>query len=681
MRVKVSFHNTITATLISTRSPHLSDVPPPQSLSSLFESQAVCFLTQEGKFLWGSPSFMASLGGYDASADNPDKDVFVAAGQLEEESFEISETAAPEEIFLEAVRTPVRLGDSEAWMVTLVPSKAHKSRAEEISHFQTIAENAPVATFFSGGGLRLEYVNLRFCDLVGTPKEKIVGTGWLRNLPAATATGLSSAFEQALHGVRVEETIEVEGGEQSLLVKVEPLSSPRGGAGFIGIIEDVTERAATYAQLLHQAGHDALTGLPNRATLWNELKRLLPGNSGDMAVLFIDLDNFKLLNDSLGHDVGDELLIRLSHKLQRTVRRGDIVARYGGDEFILVGCGVRNENDAALFAKRVLDAVVEPVDLKGVLFTPSASIGVALAQSSHKDPQDIIKDADMAMYKAKKSGKNRWSLCDDETRRSQRDRLLLITDLRLALEQNELELHYQPIVDLKTGALTKVEAFARWEHPERGPIAPLDFIPLVEDANLSDELTRFTLSTACNQMHLWAEKLDALAPPKVSINISIGQVTENLIPLLKRTLESNGLQPSQLCLEVTESTVMSSRDGVRERLIELSRMGVNLSIDDFGTGVFSLTYLRDLPVKTLKVDSTFVSDLTGQGQEAEQARTTVAAVIALASSLGMEAIAEGVETAEQAQTLLDLGCHRAQGFFFHAAVTPSGIESFVGGTQ
>ena len=439
---------------------------------------------------------------------------------------------------------------------------------------------------------------------------------------------------------------------------------------------DVTERRRFEAALAHQATHDALTDLPNRALLLDHLGLALAraerGTTG-VALLFLDLDRFKSVNDGFGHEAGDELLVAVAGRLSEVLRPADTVARLGGDEFVILCEDVVDEHHAVAVAQRVL-ALIEskPFALQGSEVDVTASIGIALSPGGDgAHPEALLRDADAAMYRAKDLGRARLELFDESMRRRSAERLRLADELAESLDRGEIVLHYQPCVSLATGRVTAVEALARWDHPQRGLLGPVEFIELAEETGLIVGLGLRVLTEACNQARRWADGLGADAP-RVHVNLSARQLTAaNLAVLVRRVLEASGLAPDRLCLEITESVLMDDAPAVIEALRRLKDIGVVLAIDDFGTGYSSLSYLRRFPVDVLKVDQTFIH---GLGPDPEDS-AIVAAIVSLAETLGLEAIAEGVETREQLEQLRELGCESAQGYLFATAGRPRGHHS------
>jgi diguanylate cyclase (GGDEF)-like protein/PAS domain S-box-containing protein len=440
---------------------------------------------------------------------------------------------------------------------------------------------------------------------------------------------------------------------------------------------DVTERRRLEKDLAHQATHDSLTGLPNRVLLLDHLELALARAQRDnrlVALLYLDLDRFKQVNDTQGHDAGDELLAQAARRISRVVRPSDTVARLGGDEFVILCDDVDDETHATAVAHRVAAAIeARPFVLGDVEMPVSASIGIALSVGGEAHPEALLRDADAAMYRAKDLGRNRLEIYDESMRRRTAHRLELSEQLASGIEAGEIAVRFQPCVDLITGRVTCVEALARWEHPERGELSPHEFISLAEETGLIVGLGLRVLSTACEHGRRWEQRFGADAP-RVHVNLSARQFTTSNLPVLVQgVLEGSGLTPSRLCLEITESVLMEDASAVIDTLWELKAIGVTLAIDDFGTGYSSLSYLRRFPVDVLKVDQSFVA---GLGPDPEDS-TIVAAIVNLADTLELEAIAEGVETADQVERLQSLGCRLAQGFYFSRPDTPDVITAMI----
>jgi diguanylate cyclase (GGDEF)-like protein/PAS domain S-box-containing protein len=448
------------------------------------------------------------------------------------------------------------------------------------------------------------------------------------------------------------------------------------------VTRDISERKAFEARLAHEATHDPLTGLPNRTLFLDRLGVALSRaerTGRRVAVLFCDLDQFKVVNDSLGHGAGDQLLCLLADRLRSTIRPGDTVARFGGDEFVVLCDDLTEHDDATLIAERIGAAVRQPCRVGSTNETEvfvSISVGIALtcAQDGTPEPDALIRDADAALYRAKARGRNRSEVFDEHLRASAVDRLDIETSLRRALERKELFVAYQPNVDLATGRIVGVEALLRWAHPERGLLLPADFIGVAEETGLIVPIGAWVLHQACSQAVQWQAALGASEQLLVAVNLSGRQVDHPDIAYdIAGVMADTGCDPERVILEITESVVMRDPLATEKTLSDLKGLGVLLAVDDFGTGYSSLAYLRRFPVDLLKVDRAFVD---GLGQD-QSDTAIVAAVVSLAHTLGLRAIAEGVETAEQLAELRVLGCDMAQGYFMARALDAASVESLL----
>jgi len=435
--------------------------------------------------------------------------------------------------------------------------------------------------------------------------------------------------------------------------------------------EEVTDRKRVEESLLHQAMHDSLTGLPNRHRFMERLGESLfrfNQGAGQCAVLFLDLDRFKVVNDSLGHHVGDELLVAVARRLCENVRACDTVARFGGDEFAILLTELADVADATGIAARVANAVAAPVNLNGYEVFTSASIGIALATFGYDRPEYLMRNADTAMYRAKGSPGEAWRVFDRGMHAQALARLQTETDLRRALQRGEFSLDYQPIVSLETGRIAGVEALCRWRHPERGLVEPAEFIPTAEETGVIAPLGDWVLREACRQVAEWRAELGVRIA--VSVNLSARQVAHpGLVDAVREALAASGLKPRHLKLEITESALLES-DAAEPVLEELSEMGIELQMDDFGTGYSSLSALHRLPIRALKVDRTFVGRIGGGGAPVQLVRT----IVLMARGLGLAVIAEGVETEEQFSELREMGCDFAQGYLIARPLCPDAVR-------
>jgi len=382
------------------------------------------------------------------------------------------------------------------------------------------------------------------------------------------------------------------------------------------------------------------------------------------AVLFLDLDRFKNINDSLGHTHGDLLLVAFAERLERTLRPVDTLARFGGDEFAVLLTGIVDTTDAVRVAERIHAELSVPFNLDRNSAFATASIGIALSSSGYDRPEDILRDADIAMYRAKENGKARYEMFDQGMHARAVSRLQLESDLRQAVENNEFTIHYQPIVALKTGRLAGFEALVRWNHPRLGIVSPADFVPVAEETGLIVPIGQWVLEEACKKVREWQVNSPGHRALSLSVNLSARQVAQpDLLERIKGALSESTLQPHHLKLEITESVVMGNAEAAAQMFKQLRSLGVQLSIDDFGTGYSSLSYLHRFPLNYLKIDRSFVMRMTTDNDNA-----IVKTIATLAQNLGMEVIAEGIETEEQYQRLKELGCEYGQGFLFSRPV-------------
>ena len=441
--------------------------------------------------------------------------------------------------------------------------------------------------------------------------------------------------------------------------------------------EDVTARRAMEERLRHEALHDPLTGLPNRRLLMERLCAALDRGrrrGGGTALLFLDLDRFKLVNDSLGHPVGDQLLAAVAERLRAALRPADTVARFGGDEFAVLLDGAPGAEAALRTAEAVQRALAAPVALDGFEVFTSASIGVAVAGARADGPEALLRGADAAMYRAKARGPGRCELYDHAMHARALARLRVESDLRRALERGEVTAHYQPIVNLATGRVSGVEALARWRHPERGWVQPDEFVPAAEDTGLILELGRRVLAEACGRAREWGGALPGGAPVDVSVNLSVKQLAQaDLVEQVRAALDESGLPAARLRLEVTESVLVADPAAAAATLRRLKELGVRVWMDDFGTGYSSLSALHRLPIDGLKVDRSFVAAMGQDGRTGQ----VVASVMAMARGLGLEVVAEGIERADQLAGLRLLGCDAGQGWLFSPAVDSAALRDLL----
>jgi len=435
------------------------------------------------------------------------------------------------------------------------------------------------------------------------------------------------------------------------------------------VSRDITPRKQAEERIQYLATHDGLTGLPNRVMfgeLLNHVLALSRRNSRKFAVLFIDLDRFKFINDSLGHDAGDALLHEVANRLKGSLRSSDVVARLGGDEFVMLLQDLRGSEQAGRIARKLLSAVIQPIEIGGQECRVTASIGISIYPDDAADETSLMTHADIAMYHAKEEGKNNFQFYDGRLETLSLERLTLETRLRRAIERNELSLHYQAQLDLGNNQIVGVEALLRWNSAELGSVSPAKFIPVAEETGLILAIGKWVLRTACAQSMAWQHA--GLPPVHVSVNLSPRQLNDpELVGEVRTVLAETGLKPNLLELEVTESSVMHNVERALEVLGALKAMGVRLAIDDFGTGYSSLAQLKRFPIDTLKVDRSFIRELPSDAED----KAIAEAIIAMGKTLSLTVVAEGVETLEQQQFLRERACDQMQGYYFSKPVEPA----------
>ena len=442
-----------------------------------------------------------------------------------------------------------------------------------------------------------------------------------------------------------------------------------------GIARNISERKWAEAQLRHNAMHDSLTGLPNRALLLNQLRQAIARKRRNtdfhFAVLFLDIDRFKIINDSLGHLIGDKLLCSIAETLKNCVRDVDTVARLGGDEFVLLLEDIRSISDAVHVAERILESVSKPFLIEENDIYTSTSIGITFSEKGYSLPEELLRDADTAMYRAKSSGKDCYQIFDHEMYVNASKLLKTETDLRRALERDEFELHYQPIISLSDGKISEFEALLRWHHPEKGMVSPMEFVPIAEDTGLIVPIGNWVIKEACRQLNIWQENGLVDQNLIMSVNLSPKQIArDDLHQFIAQTLDEMKISPKNFNLEITESAIMENGEIAENLLNQLKDLGVWLTTDDFGTGYSSLSYLHRFPIDRLKIDRSFVNDMNSHSKNSEIIRT----ILTLARSLRMEVVAEGIETKEQLSLLKALNCDFGQGYIFSKPVAATEAE-------
>ncbi len=545
---------------------------------------------------------------------------------------------------------------------------ALRQREEELSaqnlRFDAALNNMSQALLMFDSNARLVISNSRYQEMYGLSPEIVKPGCLLRDLLEHRRSNGTFADDPDSYIENVMSVI-AEGKTWGQLAElpdgrtISVVNHPMTGGGWVATHEDITERRRAEKQIAHMARHDALTDLPNRLLLRDHLAHALAELRDDerLAVLYLDLDHFKGVNDTLGHQIGDELLKTVAARLRGCVGDADTVARVGGDEFAIIHTGIEQPNDAATLARRICEAIKEPCELHGHAVIVDTSIGIALARGDGSDPTELLKNADMALYRAKADGRGTYRFFEPEMDARMKARRTLELALRMALANGEFELHYQPLLNLEDRRVTCCEALIRWQHPERGLIPPTEFIPIAEEIGLIVPLGEWVLRQACSDAMQWP------AETKVAVNLSPLQVmNQNLVAVVVGALAASGLPATRLEVEITESVLMQNSEATLATLQRLRELGVKISMDDFGTGYSSLSYLRSFPFDKIKIDRCFISGLaTGDDSVA-----IVLAIAGLAKHLGIATTAEGVETRQQLQQVKALGCSEMQGFLFSA---------------
>lgn len=561
-----------------------------------------------------------------------------------------------------------------------VQKLTERALRESERRYQVMAEASPVGIFRLDPDGRLCHVNRKWREISGRMISEVMGQGWD---VAVHPDDLAESRETWQAAVRERRAFKVEcrfqgteGRTTWVFCQAEPIFGPGGEMeGFIGSVTDISRRKRTEEEIRQLAYYDSLTKLPNRQFFMEQLDRAMATarrNQNHVALLFCDLDNFKDVNDSLGHDKGDLLLMGIAERLNRCIRRGDTLCRLGGDEFVLMLPDVEHDREAVSVARKIQKAMKSSFNLDGHEVYSTTSIGIAVHPEDGADGDALLKHADTAMYAAKGKGRNRYQFYSAEMNQRAQERLILEAGLRQAMDKQELSLAWQPQYDLASGRLVGVEALLRWEHPELGMVSPNRFVPLAEETGLIHSIGRWVLEKACGQVQQWRQ--NGLEELRVAVNLSAGQFLEpDVVGLIKSVLDDTGLPGNWLELEITESALMVDADVTMRNLHCLREDGVSLAIDNFGTGYSSLVYLKNYPVNRIKMARTFVQDILSNNGDRAIAET----MVAMAHNLDLKIIAEGVESAEQAGLLRGMGCDEGQGFHFGPPLTVKAFSKLI----
>ncbi|MGH6739077.1 MAG: putative bifunctional diguanylate cyclase/phosphodiesterase, partial [Bradyrhizobium sp.] len=586
------------------------------------------------------------------------------------------EIGLPDGRWLRVSQSATRDGGFIAVCSDISQSKEQKARLRQTNlRLDAALDNMSQGLCLFDAQNRLEVINRRFYEIFGLSRDliepgaeiqKILELSKTQNRASkAPAQLLADQAEFMKRRGTGTHYYELEDGRV-----IASVCSPTSNGGWVATFEDVTERRQAEAKIMHMARHDALTDLPNRVLFQEKMEQAL-ARGERLAVLFLDLDRFKTVNDSLGHPVGDELLRAVTKRLQQAIRGADTVARLGGDEFAIVQMGAE-PSQASELAGRIIEAISEPFDISGHQVVIGVSVGIAVAPTDGDQPDQLLRNADMALYRAKSEGRGTHHFFQAEMDAKMQARHALEVDLRKALLAGEFELYYQPIVELGSGKVTSFEALIRWNHPTRGLVGPVDFIPIAEEIGLIVPLGDWVLKQACRDAACWPGHLS------VAVNLSAVQFRSTTLALsVVAALGASGLAANRLELEITETVLLQDDKSVLETLHQIRDLGVRISMDDFGTGYSSLSYLRSFPFDKIKIDRSFIREL---GKK-DDCIAIIRAVSRLGSNLGMTTIVEGVETQEQLDILRAEGCTHAQGYLFGRPMPVSQVEKVLRGVE
>lgn len=595
---------------------------------------------------------------------------------------------ADKELILEISFACIQLKGQETSVVLVIHDITERKQAEEAlakseAKFRSLIQNSSDMTAILETDGTVQYVSPSHERILGYKQSELLGNNIFELIHPEDVKSAFNVFyqviEDATSNLYVEFQLQHKNGSWCWLEStINNLLADPSVEAIVVNSRDITERKQVEEQLLHNAFHDSLTGLPNRALFISRLEYAIKYAKRRedylFAVLFIDLDRFKIVNDSLGHTLGDQLLVGIASRLEACLQPTDTVARLGGDEFTILLEDIKDVSDAVRVAERIQAQLKLHFNLDRQEVFTTASIGIVIGTTDYDQPEAILRDADIAMYRAKALGKSRYEVFNLGMHTRVVALLQLETNLRRAIARQEFQVHYQPIVSLKTGNITGFEALVRWQHPERGLISPDKFISVAEETGLIIPISYWVLRETCHQLQAWQAKFPANPPLTVSVNISGKQFSQpNLIEQIRQILQETNLAPQSLKLEITESVLMENTESAVSMLLQLKAMNIQLYMDDFGTGYSSLSYLHRFPLDALKIDRSFISTINTNGSNSEIAQT----IIMLAHNIGIDVIAEGIETKGQLELLKTLGCEYGQGYFFSQPVTAEAAEVLI----
>ena len=645
------------------------------------------YIVQKGKFVYVSPLF-EKLSGYssvDLLGTNPldyihpdDKEVVrnKAIKRLKGKSsdgYEYRFTRKNgEKIWVLEMATSIVFNKERAALVSFMDNTERRKMEETIrqseERYRTILDEMADAYFEVDIAGNFIFVNDAISRHLGYSREELLGASFRGQLDKEEYEKVYKIFGKIYTTGKPEKVISYkvirkDGTTAFAEIAGLPLQNQKGEiVGFRGIGRDITERRQMEEEIKHMSTHDSLTGLPNRVMFSQLLNHALASAkryNRQVAILFIDLDRFKVINDTLGHEAGDQLLKEVARRLTQAVRAVDIAARFGGDEFVILIEELGDLGQVETVAERILSAILEPINLSNEECRVTASIGISVFPKDAQDEQSLMKNADMAMYLAKEEGKNNYQFYTKDIQSRSLERLSIETNLRFALERNELSLHYQAKVDFKTNVITGVEALLRWHNPQLGVVTPTQFIPVAEESGLILAIGRWALKTACAQNVAWQKQ--GLPTVCMAVNLSVRQLADdNLIDDIRTALIDSGMAPHLLELEITESMMMRNPERMISILAKIKSLGVHLAIDDFGTGYSSLAQLKHFTVDTLKVDRSFIRNIPHDSND----KAITEAIISMGKTLSLTVVAEGVETIDQLNFLKDISCDEMQGYYF-----------------